>query len=82
MRSRQPLAEGSGEIPFTGLLNGFPKFVASRTLAGPIAWRGSTLVAGDLAESIPDVKERHDEVHVIGSLDLVRRCCVSALSTG
>jgi hypothetical protein len=50
MRSRQPLAEGAGEIPFTGLLNGFPKYVASRTLAGPIAWRGSTLVAGDLAE--------------------------------
>jgi dihydrofolate reductase len=70
------------EIPFTGLLNGVPKYVASRTLAGPLAWRGSTVAAGDLAESMADVKERHDEVHVIGGLDLVRRCCVSALSTG
>jgi dihydrofolate reductase len=60
------------EIPFTGLLNGVPKYVASRTLAGPLAWQGSTLVAGDLAESITAVKERHDEVHVIGSLDLVQ----------
>jgi dihydrofolate reductase len=60
------------EIPFTGLLNGVPKYVASRTLAGPLAWEGSTLVAGDLAESISAVKERHDEVHVIGSLDLVQ----------
>ena len=33
---------------------------------------GSTLVAGDLAESITAMKERHDEVHVIGSLDLVQ----------
>lgn len=60
------------EIPFPGLLNGVPKYVASRTLAGPLAWPGSTLVAGDLAESITALKERHDEVHVIGSLDLVQ----------
>jgi dihydrofolate reductase len=60
------------EIPFTGLLNGVPKYVASRTLAGPLAWQGSTLLAGDLAEGIRAVKQRHAEVHVIGSLDLVQ----------
>src|SRR5436190_7676161 len=60
------------EIPFTGLLNGVPKYVASRKLAGPLAWQGSTLVAGDVAASIADVKQRHDEVHVIGSLDRVQ----------
>jgi dihydrofolate reductase len=60
------------EIPFTGLLNGVPKYVASRTLAGPLAWQGSMLVAGDLAASIAALKDRHDEVHVIGSLDLVQ----------
>jgi dihydrofolate reductase len=60
------------EIPFTALLNGVPKYVASRTLAGPLAWQGSALVAGDLAENITALKERHDEVHVIGSLDLLQ----------
>ena len=60
------------EIPFTGLLNRVPKYVASRTLAGPLAWQGSTLVAGDLADAILTLKERHNEVHVIGSLDLVQ----------
>ena len=60
------------EIPFTGLLNRVPKYVASRTLAGPLTWQGSTLVIEDFAESITAVKERHDEVHVIGSLDLVQ----------
>jgi dihydrofolate reductase len=60
------------DIPFTGLLNRVPKYVASRTLADPLAWEGSTVLAGDLAESIRAVKERHDEVHVIGSLDLVQ----------
>jgi dihydrofolate reductase len=60
------------EIPFTGLLNRIPKYVASHTLSGPLAWQGSELLVGDLAESITDVKAGHDEVHVIGSLDLVQ----------
>src|SRR5438105_3380716 len=60
------------EIPFTGLLNGVPKYVVSRTLAEPLGWQGSTLVTGDLTESIMSMKERHDEVHVIGSLNLVQ----------
>jgi dihydrofolate reductase len=60
------------EIPFTGLLNRVPKYVASRTLAEPLAWPGSTLIADDLAEGIAAIKQRHDEVHVIGSLDLVQ----------
>ena len=60
------------EIPFTGLLNGVPKYVASRTLAGTLAWPGSTVVAGDLAENITVLKRRHDEVQVIGSLDLLQ----------
>lgn len=60
------------EIPFTGLLNRVPKYVASHTLADPLSWRGTTLLAGDLTEEIAAVKQRHDEVHVIGSLDLVQ----------
>ncbi|MEU9513589.1 dihydrofolate reductase family protein [Micromonospora sp. NPDC048169] len=64
--------KASDEIPFTGLLNGVPKYVASRTLAEPLAWANSTLVNGDLAGRVAEMKDRHDEVHVIGSLDLVQ----------
>jgi dihydrofolate reductase len=60
------------EMPFTGLLNGVPKYVVSRTLAEPLDWQGSTLVAEALVEGITSLKERHDEVHVIGSLNLVQ----------
>jgi dihydrofolate reductase len=60
------------EIPFTGLLNGVPKHVASRTLTDPLSWQGASVLAGDLAADVTAVKERHDEVHVIGSLDLVQ----------
>ena len=60
------------EVPYTALLNRVPKYVASRTLAGPLGWSGSTVLAGDLAEEVRALKDRHDEVHVIGSLDLVQ----------
>src|SRR5690606_18762116 len=45
------------EIPFTGLLNGVPKYVASRTLTEPLGWQNSHLLSGDLTESVADVKE-------------------------
>ncbi|AYF30722.1 deaminase [Micromonospora tulbaghiae] len=64
--------QAPADIPFTGLLNGVPKYVASRTLAEPLAWENSSLVKGDLAERVTEMKARHDEVHVIGSLDLVQ----------
>jgi dihydrofolate reductase len=61
------------DSPFTALLNGVPKFVASRTLRGPLGWEDSTLLdAGSLDQEIASVKQRHEEVHVIGSLDLVQ----------
>ena len=60
------------EIPFTRLLNEVPKYVASRTLHAPLDWSGSTLLDGDVARAVGELRERHDEVHVIGSLDLVQ----------
>jgi dihydrofolate reductase len=62
----------SEEVPFTGLLNRVPKYVASRTLTDPLAWQGSTLLSEFTAESVNFLKERHDELHVIGSLNLVQ----------
>ena len=35
-----------------------PKYVASRTLRGPLEWN-ATLLEGDLAQSVPAIKERH-----------------------
>ena len=67
------------EIPFTKLLNDVPKYVASRTLSEPLDWKGSTLVAGDLTAGISGLKDRHEEIHVIGSLDLVQSLLGSGL---
>ena len=60
------------EIPFTGLLNRVPKYVASRTLADPLAWHGSTVLTEPITGSVTALKERHDDIHVIGSLNLVQ----------
>ena len=60
------------DIPFTGLLNRVPKYVASQTLTDPLSWHGSSVLAEDLAAAVASIKERHREVHVIGSLDLVQ----------
>ncbi|HVW43493.1 MAG TPA: dihydrofolate reductase family protein [Amycolatopsis sp.] len=62
----------SEEMPFTAVLNGVPKYVPSRTLTEPLAWQGSTLLAQPIDQSVAALKERHDEVHVIGSLNLVQ----------
>lgn len=67
------------ESPFTELLNRVPKYVASRTLAEPLGWAGSQLLGGDLRPSVEALKARHDEVHVIGSLDLVQSLLRSGL---
>ena len=70
------------EIPFTDLLNRVPKYVASRTLAGPLAWNGSSVIAGDLAAGVAAIKDRYDDVQVIGSLDLVQSLLRNGLVDG
>ena len=60
------------ELDFTGLMNRIPKYVASRTLTAPLDWDGASLLEGDLADAVTRLKDRHEEVHVIGSLDLVQ----------
>lgn len=62
----------SPESPFTGLLNGVPKLVASRSLTEPLSWNNSSLLPDDLAAGIQEAKQTYNAVHVIGSLDLLQ----------
>jgi dihydrofolate reductase len=53
-------------------MNSMPKYVASRTLRGPLEWN-ATLLEGDLAQAIPALKERHQgDLIVSGAGDLAR----------
>jgi dihydrofolate reductase len=54
---------------FANRLNSMPKYVASRSLRGPLEWN-ATLLEGDLAESVTAIKERHGLLIVSGAGEL------------
>jgi dihydrofolate reductase len=59
--------------PFTDVLNDVEKFVASRTLTDPLPWNNSTLLKGDAAETVKELKEQPGEdIGVMGSGELVQ----------
>jgi dihydrofolate reductase len=54
-------------------LNTLPKYVASRTLTGPLHWQNSTLLPGDIIEAIVALKRQDGkDLHLIGSSELAR----------
>jgi dihydrofolate reductase len=54
-------------------LNTKPKYVASRTLTGPLDWQNSTLLRGDLVAAVAALKQKDGgDLHTIGSTELVR----------
>jgi dihydrofolate reductase len=67
------------DMDFTRLLNAVPKYVATRTLRDPLGWEGAGVLPGDLAEGVAGLKERHGQVNVIGSLDLVQSLLAQGL---
>ena len=59
--------------PFTEALNNVQKYVASTTLAEPLAWINSTLLKGDAVEAVARLKEQPDkDLVVFGSGELVQ----------
>jgi dihydrofolate reductase len=62
--------EGAG---LAGPLNTKPKYVASRTLAEPLAWQNSTVLQDDVGGAVAALKQEDgQDLHVIGSSELVQ----------
>ena len=58
--------------PVAAKLNSMPKYVASRTLDA-VEWNNSTLLAGDVATAVEDLKEERGDVLLVqGSHDLLQ----------
>ncbi|MFB2597397.1 dihydrofolate reductase family protein [Herbiconiux sp. P17] len=55
-----------------------PKYVASRG-APELSWRDSHLLGRDLAAEVAALRERHREIHVIGSIDFSRSLVAEGL---
>jgi dihydrofolate reductase len=61
------------EQPVARPLNERPKFVASTTLDEPLQWQNSTLLHGDVAKAVREVKDGGTgNLRVIGSTQLVQ----------
>jgi dihydrofolate reductase len=58
-----------GEI--ATLFNRVPKYVASRGKP-TLSWAGSTRLGPDLATAVHEIRDRHEHVKVVGSLNLVQ----------
>src|SRR5262245_13114846 len=59
--------------PFTEVLNTTQKYVASTTLAEPLAWSNSTLLEGDAGEAVATLKRQlGKDLVVLGSGELVQ----------
>lgn len=59
--------------PYTEVLNNTQKYVASTTLAEPLPWRNSTLLSGDAADAVAQLKQRPGkDLVVLGSGALVQ----------
>ena len=64
---------GPADSPFTRVMNERQKYVASRTLEGPLDWQNSALLEGDAVESVAKLREESGAGAVIlGSGELIQ----------
>lgn len=66
-----PHQEDGDDHAIASLFNGIPKYVASRGRP-ELSWAGSTLLGPDLAREVRDLRDRHQKVKVVGSLNFVQ----------
>jgi dihydrofolate reductase len=60
------------EVPFASFINNVPKYVVSNTL-DKATWNNTTIVSGDVATRLRELKERTDgDIILSGSATLVR----------
>jgi dihydrofolate reductase len=66
-----PHQEGGEDGDFATLFNRIPKYVASRGRP-ELSWAGSTQLGPDLPAAVREIRDRHEHVTVVGSLNLVQ----------
>lgn len=60
------------EEGFADRMNSLPKFVVSTTLEDPLEWNNSTLIKGNIAEEVANLKQQPgQDILIYGSGDLV-----------
>jgi dihydrofolate reductase len=73
-----PNATADGD--FAAYINKVPKYVASRTLKGPLAWQNATLIEGDLDAFVRELKRRHGgDIAAMAGISIVRHLLFAGL---
>lgn len=68
------------EDDFKTFINAVPKFVASRTLSGPLAWQNSSLIEGDFIAFVRALKQQPGkDIAAMGGFSLVRQLLFAGL---
>ncbi|MET3812086.1 dihydrofolate reductase family protein [Arthrobacter sp. UYEF3] len=68
------------DADFGGFINPMPKFVASRTLTGELAWQNSQLIQGPLEDFVAGLKDGDGgDIGVFSSISLVRQLLFAGL---
>lgn len=59
--------------PYTAVINNCQKYVVSTSLQEPLSWQNSTLLTGDVAKAVAELKEEPGkDIAVLGSGELVQ----------
>lgn len=66
-----PHQSSDDDAAIAALFNRIPKYVASRGRPD-LSWAGSSQLGPDLASAVREVRDRHSNVKVVGSLNLVQ----------
>jgi dihydrofolate reductase len=66
-----PKVEQGEDSGIAELFNRLPKYVASRH-PQTLDWANSTLLGQDVVAALRELRDRHENIHVIGSLDFVQ----------
>src|SRR4051812_3615459 len=66
-----PHQDGGEDGDIATLFNRVPKYVASRGTPD-LSWAGSSQLGPDLGQAVREIRDRHEHVAVVGSLDLVQ----------
>mgnify|MGYP000679785811 FL=1 len=66
-----PHYDGDEDDDIATLFNGVPKYVASRGRPD-LSWTGSSQLGADLPTAVREIRDRHENIKVVGSLNLVQ----------
>jgi dihydrofolate reductase len=75
---KQLVGDDGAENEIAAAFDAIPKYVASRGKP-TLSWRDSHLLGLDVASEIGALRERHREIHVIGSIDFARTLVAQGL---